>query len=365
MPDLGTTVEEFRIMRWLVPEGGTIALGDELVEIETDKAVTALESTAAGTLLRQCVPEEAIAHTGDILAYIGVPGEAIPDDTPAAQTAASAPAPVAAVITAPLLAPVTRNLAAKLGVDLATVHGTGQGGVITREDVLRAAQAPKPVASSRGQAAVARAVTKSWTEIPHAYFTTIIDMTAALAARDAAKAAGAPVSYNALFLCAMARALRQYPKAGAAWHGESTRPMAGIHLALAVDLEDELFLPVLRDVDRLAPAEVQAAIDGMVAQLRQHSLPAESFSGGVMALSNLGMYSIDAFDPIVFPGHSAILAVGAITPTPVVADGQVIVRPLLKATLAVDHRAINGRLAAAFLTEIKIQMESGLPEGNR
>ncbi len=349
-------------MRWLVPVGGAVALGDELVEIETDKAVTALESTAAGTLLRQVVGEEETAHTGDILAYVGQPGDAIPDDAPAAAEPTATPR--TSVETAPkhaAMAPIVRNLAAKLGVDLATVRGTGQGGVVTRVDVLTAAQAPKP-AASRGQLAVARAVAQSWTTIPHTWFTATIDMTAALRARAASKAAGAPVSFNALFLRAMAQALGQLPAAGAHWAGDGIQPLQGIHLALAVDLDDELFLPVLRDVDALSPVQLQAQIDDTVAQLRRRALPADRFTGGCMALSNLGGYPIDAFDPIIFPGHGAILAIGAIRQAPAVVDDQLVIRPLLQATLAVDHRVINGRLAAAFLTAIKSGMDAGVLE---
>lgn len=362
MPDLGTTVEEFRIMRWLVPVGAAVALGDELVEIETDKAVTALESTATGTLLSQVVAEEETAHTGDILAYIGQPGEAIPADAPVIDDAPAPAAPVAvARAAAPAVAPIVRNLAAKLGVDLAALHGSGDGGVVTRADVLAASKAPQP-AAPRGQLAVARAVTQSWTTIPHTWFTATIDMTAALRARAASKAAGAPVSFNALFLRAMAQALRQYPAAGARWQDGAILPPQGIHLALAVDLDDELFLPVLRDVDALAPESIQARIDDTVEGLRRRALPADCFTGGCMALSNLGGYPIDAFDPIIFPGHSAILAVGAIRQAPAVVDGQLVIRPLLQATLAVDHRVINGRLAAAFLTAIKTGMEAGVLE---
>jgi pyruvate dehydrogenase E2 component (dihydrolipoamide acetyltransferase) len=370
MPDIGTTVEEFRIMRWLVAEGDAVALGDELVEIETDKAVTTLESTAGGTLLRHLVHADDVAQTGDILAYVGAPGEAIPDDAPAA---AASVAPPAAVIATPVpagkllqVAPVVRNLAAKLGVDLTTVQGSGLGGMITREDVQRAAAPPAPPpAPSRGQAAVARAVTKSWMEIPHTCFTATIDMTAAQQARDDSKAAGTPISFNALFLRAMALALRRMPMAGARWQETGIQPLHGIHLALAVDIENELYLPVLRDVDGRTLVQLQAEITEIVAQLHQHTLPAGRLTGGCMALSNLGMYPIDAFDPIIFPGHSAMLAVGAIHPAPVVVAGELVIRPLLKATLAVDHRLMNGRLAAAFLTEIKMHIESGSVEGNR
>ncbi|OPZ80259.1 MAG: Dihydrolipoyllysine-residue acyltransferase component of branched-chain alpha-ketoacid dehydrogenase complex [bacterium ADurb.Bin429] len=131
----------------------------------------------------------------------------------------------------------------------------------------------------------------------------------------------------------------------------------GIHLALAVDLDDALYLPVLRDCDQRTSAQLQAAIEETVALLSRQMLPPDRLAGGCMALSNLGMYPLDAFDPIIFPGHSGILALGAIQRVPIITGEQLVIRPVLRATLAVDHRAINGRLAAAFLTDIKQQIE--------
>ncbi|MHB9024145.1 MAG: dihydrolipoamide acetyltransferase family protein [Armatimonadota bacterium] len=367
MPDIGTTVEEFKIMSWLIREGDPVRLGDELVEIETDKAVTALESTAEGVLLRQVAQEGAIACTGDILAYVGQPGEAIPDETPKEQDVAAAPsaAPQPAVApaggSAERVAPVVRNLAAKLGIDLALIQGSGPSGVITREDVLRAgksAPAPAGQSLSRGQAAVARAVAKSWAEKPHIFMTASIDMTAAQAVR--AQSGDLKISYDAIFLHAMARALAEMPLLGSRLDGEKVVPPAGIHLALAISAGDDLYLPVIRDVDGKSLPALQKDITGLVEQARANNLRAEQLSGGCMALSNLGMFPIESFDPIIFPEHSAILAVGTIERRPIVIDDRVAIRPLVTARLAVDHRLINGKVAAAFISQIKEIVETDL-----
>jgi pyruvate dehydrogenase E2 component (dihydrolipoamide acetyltransferase) len=372
MPDLGTTVDECRVMGWRVREGDPVALGDILADIETDKAIVELESVAAGVLLKLVADEEAIVQVGDVLAYVGQPGEAIPAEAaPAASAEAARPVAVPAE-TSPAtrlaaVAPVVRNLAAKLGVDLSAVQGTGQGGIITREDVQRAARAasgaPAPIAEgparSRRQAAVARAVAASWAEKPHAYFTAALDMSAAQQLRERYAAQGNPVSYDALLLRAMAQALPEFPPLRSVWREGRVVTVEGIHLALAVSREDELFLPVIRDVDRLSLVALQADVNEVVAQVRANALPASRLTGACLALSNLGMYPLESFQPIIFPEHSAILAVGTAQPTPVVVEGRVEVRPIMRVTLAVDHRLVNGRTAAEFLAAVKAGLETG------
>ncbi len=369
MPDLGTTVEECRVVGWRVREGDSVALGNILADIETDKAIIELESVAAGVLLKILADEDSVVQVGEVLAYVGAPGEALREETspvPAIGPERSAtggerkPSGEAKGVA---VAPVVRNLAAHLGVDLAAVQGTGQGGVITREDVRRAAQAPTApavqAALSRGQSAVARAVAASWRDKPHLYVTMAVDMTAAQVLRERSKQEGNPISYDALLLAAMGRALPEFPALRSVWRGGQVVALQGVHLALAVSRDEELLLPVIRDVDRLSLPALQTEITELVAQVRANALPATRLTGACLALSNLGMYPVQSFDPIIFPEHSAILAVGAAQPTPVVTNGEVVVRPMMRMTLAADHRVVNGRTAAAFLTAVKQRLESG------
>jgi len=366
MPDLGTTVEEFRIMAWLVGEGDFVELGDALAEIETDKAVTQLESPAKGVVLRLLVEAGDTVYTGDTLAYVGAHGEVLAEEETTAPKATAAPKPAEGlpVFEQPQEAAfIVRNLATHLNVDPGAVRGSGQGGVVTREDVLRAstgevAPVPAQESLSRGQAAVARAVTKSWTEIPHIFMAAAIDMSAAGRLRAKSEAAGRKLSYDAIFLHALAQAGGAYPTAGAHLDGERIVPAQGMHIAFAVGRENELFLPVVRDVDRRSLTEIQAEIEAAVAQVKAGALSADRMAGACMAMSNLGMYPITSFDPIIFPGHSIMLAVGGIMPQPVVIDGGIHVRPICNVKLAADHRLINGRLAAAFMGELKACIEN-------
>jgi pyruvate dehydrogenase E2 component (dihydrolipoamide acetyltransferase) len=262
---------------------------------------------------------------------------------------------------------LVRNLAKKLGVDLTNLRGTGQGGTITREDVIKASQAAASEAApaegeklSRSQAAVARAVLKSVREIPHLRITATIEMSAVDKIRLERAEAGGKISYDAFFLKAMAAGLQSVPLLAARLDGERVLRPSGIHVAVAVGVEDELFLPVIRDVDRKSLAELQREIETVASEARSGKLSAEHLSGGCMTLSNLGMFPVESFDAIIFPEHSAILSVGAAQKRPVVVGERIEIRPVAVATLAADHRLINGRAAALFLTKVKEVMESGV-----
>ncbi len=378
LPDMGTNVEECKLHAWRVQEGERVKRGDVLADIETDKAVAELESTAEGILLRQVVKAGVMATTGDVLAYVGEAGETIPDGSatsaattaptksanPSATTSASAGAAAVAKVS-----PMVRNLATKMGIDLATITGTGAGGVITRDDVLKAKSAPTSAAAttgatesgestSRGQAAVARAVTRSWKETPHLYVSMSIDMSAAVAARGD-KYKGARPSFDAIFLKALARAIGAVPLFAARWENDRIVKTPGVNIAVAVSAGSDLFLPVIREVNTRNLTAVQTEIAAVSASVRAGTIKPEQMTGACMALSNLGMYPVEAFEGIIFPGHSSILTVGTVQQTPVVVDGRVEIRSMAKVTLAADHRLINGRVAAEFLSKVKVLMEAG------
>lgn len=372
LPDMGTNVEECKILTWKVKQGDSVKRGEVLADIETDKAVAELESTGDGVLLQFCVPAGDTARTGDILAYLGQPGEPIEaahrEDNRALQPDRQ-PAEVFKAAGAPArrVSPIVRNLAGKLGVDLNQVKGTGAGGVITREDVQRAHQSAATVATpapaafespSRVQAAVARAVQKSWREIPHLSVAASIDMTRAMELRASTPAGAAKISYDAIFLKALALAACQHPMFLARLEGERIVKTSGVHIALAVGLGNDLHLPVIHNLEVKPLATIQAEIVELVETMKRGALRSEHLGGGTMALSNLGMFPIDSFDAIIFPEHNSILTVGAVRNVPVVIDEEIAIRPLAAVRLAADHRLINGRTAAEFLTTLKKFLES-------
>ena len=335
MPDFGTAVDEIRLVKWLVSEGATVQRGDLLAEIETDKASSELESAAEGVILKLVTGEGTAVASGTILAYAGVPGEAIPEPEPAAAR----------------VSPVVRNLASKLGVDLSKLSGSGVSGVITREDVLRAAKSAPPLAASRAQAAIARTVERSAREIPHFGVTVAIEMTAAERLR---RESGA--GYEAIFIRAMAMAAGREPLFVAG--------RDGVHIGLAVGTGNDLFIPVIRDADRKSLPELQREIEALAADAAKGVFKPEAMTGASMSLSNLGMYPVESFEAIIFPGQSAILALGRVERQPVVVEDRVEISPRVKVHLSADHRIINGRTAAAFLARVKEAVELGLGEGD-
>lgn len=329
MPDFGTAVSAVRLTKWLVDEGDSVHRGDILAEIDTDKATMELESIADGILLRRLVAEGSTAESGDLLAWIGAQGESI--ETPPAPK----PAPPA-----PRVSPVVANLAAKLGVDLNTIRGTGAGGVIMRDDVLRAGEG-KP--ARRAQDAVARAVERSAAEVPHLRVSTSIDMTAIAAAKTGR------AFYDAVFLKATALACRSCPLP----HVDA----AGI--ALAVDSNGQLHLPVIRNAESLSLPNLQNAVAAVAQRAVSGTWKAGDLGGATIAISNLGMYPVDWFEAIIYPGHTAILAVARVEERPVVRAGAIEIRLITTVVLAADHRVVNGRAAARFLAALKDVIESG------
>ncbi len=385
MPDLGTTVDEVRLVSWLVREGDVVKRGDPLAEIETDKAVSELESIAEGVVLKLVIAPDSMVGKGHVLAYVGKPGESVPvaaAEAPHEEPAKAEKPAAAGFAGAQRIAPVLRNLAQKLGIDLATVRGTGRGGMITRDDLLRAqktAGTTAPAAGTtapaggttapaageelhRAQSGVAKAVLMSARDIPHLRVSAIVDMTAAKRIRAERAAAGAKVSYDALFIKAIAKALHAVPLMAAHLVDARVHRPDGIHVALAVGVDIDLFLPVIRDADRKDLSAVQQEIESFAALAREHRIKPEHMTGGCITLSNLGMYPIESFDPIIFPEHSAIVAVGAVRNDTVVVEDRIEIRPVVRLSVAADHRLINGRVAAEFVSKLKKIIESGIPD---
>ncbi len=361
VPDLGTTVDEVRLVRWLIEEGQSVRRGQPIAEMETDKAATELESVAEGVLLKQMVPEDTEVGEGSVIAYVGEPGESVPvAEAPEEEEPGREPKPSAApeVGERPRVSPVVRNLARKLEVNLGAVEGTGRGGTITREDVMRAGKAVGE-ALSRRQSAVARAVARSAREIPHLRLQTSVDMTAVERMRRSGESRGWKPGYDAVFLKTMAVALSAQPRLAARMQDDRVVPPEGMHLAVAVGVGSDLFLPVIRDVDTKSLSTLTEEVSDLARRAREGELRAEELTGGGMALSNLGMYPIEAFDALIFPDHGAMLSVGAVRRRVVPFGEDISVRPMATVRLAADHRIVNGRQCAEYLSVLKEALEEG------
>lgn len=414
MPKMGDTMEEGKILHWIKQEGETVKKGDMLAEVETDKVNIEIESFFSGTLRKILVAEGESAPIGAGIAYIGAADEPLPAEAsanggngkvaPVPQTKApAAPAAQASVATAPAPAPVTipaaetagrifisplaRRLAEEHNVDYRQIRGTGPNGRIIKLDIESAlkqaapaaaaaplfALEPQPASIDAGEVVeiplttmrrtIAKRLTQSMQSAPHFYVTSVIDTgkLGELRKQINEYAANDPtpvkVSFNDLIIKAVAIALLRMPQVNVSFAEDKLIQKKQVHIGVAVALEQGLIVPVLHNADKRGVLDIARESRRLAEAARTNKLRPEDLSGGTFTISNLGMFDVDSFTAVINPPESAILAVGSITPTPAVVDGQVVVRDRMKVTLSSDHRALDGAVAARFLQEVKRLLE--------
>jgi len=401
MPRLSDSMEEGTVLNWRKQVGDEVAIGEELVEIETDKANMGYEADVAGTLLEILVGENETAPVGAVIARIWDKDAELPapqaagpvtaGDPPLPPVAKASPATVPPTVppAAPAAAkngrvkasPLARRIASELGVDISALSGTGPGGRIVKKDVEGAASASTPVAPSppapsvapaqtetakgsveiieltKLQQVVSRRMSESKATAPHFYLTTEVDMGAAVAARARIKeisGEGEVVpSFNDMVVKACAIALRKFPRANGAYKDGRFELYSRINVGIAVAANDALVVPTIFDADRKGLREIAADARSLAGKVRDGSITPPELSGGTFSVSNLGMYGIKSFGAIVNSPQAGILAVGEIADRPVVKDSQVVPGKLMEMTLSCDHRILYGADGAEFLAEIK------------
>jgi pyruvate dehydrogenase E2 component (dihydrolipoamide acetyltransferase) len=396
MPRLSDSMEEGVVLKWLKRVGDEVEVGEELVEIETDKANMAYESDVAGTLT------QILAQEGDSLP-IGAPIAVVGDDegpasraagpvadaTPTVLAAQGGSAPRGTPASAPpaggadevrvKASPLARRVAKESGVDLAGVKGSGPGGRIVKADVERVeAPAAKPAVQetetakgattyrdlTRLQQVVSRRMAESKATAPHFYLQAEIDMSAAVEARGRLKALtpeGEVVpSFNDMVVKACALALREHPLANGAYRDGRFELYSRVNVGVAVAARDALVVPTVFDADKKGLREIAADARALAGKVRDGSITPPELSGGTFTVSNLGMYGVSNFSAVINAPQAAILAVGAIAERPVVRDGEIATAHLLGVTLACDHRILYGAPAAEFLARIRGLLEEPL-----
>lgn len=401
MEALSPTMEEGRLVEWKKREGEAVAVGDVLAEVETDKAVMELVARAAGTLLKQLVPEGTTVPVASPVAWIGAAGEAIPGGAApaaaasegkapvAATPAAAAPAPVASTPAAAPAAPapatdgrvkaspLAKKIAADRGVDLRTVAGSGpEGRVVARDLDSASAAAPAAATSyaipagaastdvplSQMRKVIAKRLVQSLGPIPTFYLTAEVDMERAHEAREALIASNdkGKFSFNDLIIRATAAALTQHPWVNAWWMDDRIRQWQDVHIGVAVAIEDGLITPIVRHADRKTLREISGEVRELAGRAREKKLKPEEYTGATFSISNLGMFGIDEFTAIINPPEAAILAVGRMERKAVVVDGTIEARRRMRMTLSCDHRVIDGATGAAFLKTLVGMLENPL-----
>jgi pyruvate dehydrogenase E2 component (dihydrolipoamide acetyltransferase) len=401
MPRLSDSMEEGTILRWLKAEGEEVAVGDELAEIETDKANMVYESDASGTLTRIVAGEGETLPIGEVIALIGE-GSTPP---PAGETTPRSPEGSNA-------SPVARRIARAEALDLSGISGSGPRGRIVKRDVeaalaSRAAReslassspssppklggppaslsppAPagptdgtgarpetakgkaKTVDLSKPQHTVARRMAESKATAPHFYLETVIDMTSAVDARAAIKAAteGDVVpSFNDIVIKACATALREFPRVNGAYRDGQVEEYPRINIGVAVAGRETLVVPTVFDADRKGLRQIATETRALASRVREESITPPELSGGTFTVSNLGMFGVTSFAAVINPPQAAILAVGSIEETPVVRDGEIAIGHRMAVNLGCDHRILYGADGARFLGRVRELLEepSGL-----
>ena len=401
MPQLGLTMEEGTVAQWLKQEGDTVAKGDVLLEITTDKLTSEIESEADGVLLKIVAKEGEDVPVKGLLGYIGEAGETVGDAAPAAApAAAAAPAevPVAAPAPAPAakadgsrirISPLARKTAAKLGVDYQNLAGSGPSGRIVQKDILAVAEAakqqPAPVAEAPAAApvpaaksgelelmdgdevvklagmrkVVAERMAKSAREIPTVTQNVKIDVTKLVAFRKQInETSGQKFSMNDFILKAVANALRANPHILVSIDGNQIIKRAHVNLGMAVALDDGLIVPVIRDADKLSLSQISATAKDLAVRARENKLAMDEYKGSTFTISNLGMFGVETFDPIINQPDAGILGVCAVQDElDMDEEGKIFKKKVMRISFTFDHRLIDGAVAAKFELAIKELLE--------
>ena len=415
MPALSPTMTEGNLARWLKQEGDRIKAGDVIAEIETDKATMEVEAVDEGILGRILVPAGTQGvKVNDVIAVLVEAGEAVPAAGAAPKAAAApaaTPAPVAApvaVAPAPVAAPASgdrvfasplaRRMAAQAGVDISKIAGSGPNGRIVKADVDAAlsrgpapataaapAAAPAPIAAPRPAAPVAitaphtavpnssmrkviaRRLAESKATIPHFYVSTDVEIDALLKiradlnARSPKDGPGAyKLSVNDLVIKATAVTLRRFPNVNAMWTDDAILQLHDVDISVAVSITDGLITPIVKNADIKGLAAISNEMKDLAARAKSGKLKPEEFQGGGFSISNMGMYGVRDFAAIINPPQAGILAVSAGEQRPVVKNGALAIATVMTLTLSVDHRVIDGALAAEFLQALKRNIEDPL-----
>ena len=421
MPKLSDTMTEGTLVSWKKKKGDKVSAGEVIAEIETDKATMEWESPEDGTLTEIYVEEGGKVNVGDKIGFIGGEGEEAPkkeeapkeeekpkepkaeekkEKKPQAETEKPVPAEKKEKEAAPVAkidngeearikaSPVARRVAAELGVDLASVKGTGPDGRVTETDVRAAAKTKGPAPAQKTPAAakpsapsikagegariqlsgmrkiIAQRLVESLGPVPHFYLTIEINAAPLMAAREELKSAGegadtAKITVNDFVLKAAVQAAVKVPRINASFDGDAFVQYADVDLGIAVAIEDGLLTPVIRAAQNKSLREISEQVKDLASRARNKRMKPEEFQGGTFTVSNLGGMGIDSFSAVINPPQGFILAVGKVTKVPVIDDSdQIVPGHRMSITMSCDHRVIDGALGAEYLKELRHLLEN-------
>jgi pyruvate dehydrogenase E2 component (dihydrolipoamide acetyltransferase) len=357
MPKLSLTMKEGSVGKWYKKEGDAVEKGEPIVEVTSEKATYDLEAPASG-ILRKIVVEEGVDASVDaVLAFITAPDEAF---LKAEIEAEKRPQAIGEAEKRVLASPAAKRSAKEHGIDLFLVRGSGPEGRITEEDVNRFMEeaggiSPKireviPLSGFRKTSA--ERVSVSFKTAPHSTVMMEVNVSKAKELHEKLQ-----LSYSAILVKAAAKALVEHPMINSTLEGDRMKLFEDVNVGMAVATEYGLIVPVVHNADRKSLKEIDALINELSAKARQGKLAREELAGGTFTITNLGMYGVEFFTPIINPPETAILGVGGIMEKPIIVDGKVEVGPMMMLSLSYDHRVVDGAPAAEFLRKIKEKIE--------
>jgi pyruvate dehydrogenase E2 component (dihydrolipoamide acetyltransferase) len=393
MPGVAANATEAVLQEWTAEEGAHVSAQEPIATVETEKAVVDIEAEGEGVVLKRLVPAGSQVEVGAPIAVIGEPGEQVddvdallaelgvgvetaPPDDPEGGTAntgtGTLPSPAEAQQVAQQVtetngehrgrifsSPLARRLAREAGLAVEEIRGSGPHGRILRRDVEAAvagleqpaAKAPyTDIPHTKMRRAIAGRLTESKQTTPHFYLRATIDARRLLRLRrELNDSADVKVSLNDLVVKAVARAHTLVPEMNVTWTPEAVRQYSTVDVAVAVATDRGLLTPVLRDVDSMSLTAVARATKDLAERARAGRLRQEELEGGAISVTNLGMFGTEEFAAIINPPQSAILAVGAVRDEPVARKGRLKVAPVMRVTLSVDHRPVDGVVAARWM----------------
>jgi pyruvate dehydrogenase E2 component (dihydrolipoamide acetyltransferase) len=401
MPKMGDGMEEGTLVEWLKSDGDKVSSGEVIGAIQTDKATLELEAPGSGILTGILLEPGGTVPVGQPIALILKEGESLPEgwkggigeakaasaEVPAAEkpeepvTAAPETAPSPAPAKAPTgkvkASPLARRIADELGVDIRTVSGSGPGGRIVEKDVRAAAgtgvkltTAPpaeipasaedQTVALNRLRQITAKRTTESKQQVPHFYVTVEVDVEKILGLRKMfEQEESGKVSINDFVVKACALALRDMPGVNSAFQGQNLLQFGGVHIGIAVALEEGLTVPVIRNADQLSLRAISAKAKDLAGKARENKLSLDELTGSTFSISNMGMLDVDNFIAIINQPAAAILAISSVRKKVVATDDdEVEIRSRMNITCSFDHRVVDGAVGANFINVVKQYLEN-------
>ncbi|MFB0569693.1 MAG: dihydrolipoamide acetyltransferase family protein [Nitrososphaeria archaeon] len=389
MPRLDIDMESGTVVRWMKEEGESVQAGEPVVEVMSEKVSFEVTSPVNGEVYRIVVAPNQEVPIGRVLAVVKEAGDSERDLHLEVQKAVkslearTAEKPSAAIpierreqeAQAPRggrvrASPLARRLAEQHGLDLATVQGTGPGGRITRDDVLATVKRAQALPAAAQQVPVesipligirkitAERMSSSFTHIPHAFLSVEVDASNLLLSKKKVESSlGITVPYDAFFVSVVARALKQHRILNSTLVGEEIRLLPDVNVGVAMATEKGLIVPVIHQADTKSISDLAQAVTDLAERVGTEKLSLKDVKSGSFTITNLGMFGVDSFTPIINPGQAGIVSFGRIKEEPRVEDGKVVVKPVLRIGLSFDHRIVDGAPASRFLSTVKELLE--------